>query len=218
MKVTTDASLFGAWVANQSMQSNHALDIGGGTGLLSLMLAQKNETSIDIIEIEEDCFNQLKQNIERSDWRERIQCVLNDVRTFHPSNHYDLIISNPPFHQSQLTSDKKNINLARHGDDLTLDVLFKKVVDLLKNEGKFYLLVPAYRDLEAISIAEKNGFSLLKKSVVKQSVYHDPFRIMYAFSKNKVSEIETEEIVIKDKADQYTPEFIELLKDYYLYL
>lgn len=218
MKVTTDASLFGAWIANQSPSSSQTLDIGGGTGLLSLMLAQKSETNIDVVEIEEVCFNQMKQNIERSEWSYRIHCILNDIRTFHPPNKYDVIISNPPFHQGQLTSDKKNINLARHGDDLTLDAVFKKVIDLLKEDGIFYLLVPAYRDQETISIAEKLGLAIRKKSIVKQSLHHDPFRIMFAFSRGNHPEIETEEIVIKDKTDQYTTEFIELLKDYYLSL
>ena len=218
MKVTTDASLFGAWVGNQSPSSEQALDIGGGTGLLSLMLAQKNETKIDIIEIEKECFLQMKLNIENSPWKDRLSCVLNDIIHFNPPYLYNIILSNPPFHKDQLKSDNSSVNLARHGDDLTLEVLFKKVTDLLKEEGIFYLLVPAYRDLETISIAEKNGFSLMKTAVVKQSVYHDPFRNMYAFSKNNHSEGIIEEIFIKDNKDQYTPEFIELLKDYYLFL
>ena len=218
MKVTTDASLFGAWVAHQLPFSKKILDIGGGTGLLSLMLAQKNETEIDVVEIEETCFNQMKQNIEQSEWSDRIHCMLHDIKTFHPSYNYDSIISNPPFHQGQLTSTNPNINLARHGDDLTLEILFNKSMDLLKNDGKFYLLGPAYRDHETLSLAKIHGMDCLKKAIVKQSVHHDPFRCMYAFSKSKHSEIETEEIVIKDNKDQYTPEFIELLKDYYLFL
>ena len=218
MKVTTDASLFGAWVANESPLSEQTLDIGGGTGLLSLMLAQKNETKIDIIEIEKDCFSQMKLNIENSIWKGRMNCVLNDIVHFNPSYQYDIILSNPPFHKDQLKSDKSSVNLARHGDDLTLENLFKKAIDLLKNEGMFYLLGPAYRDHETLSVAKIHGMDCLKKAIVKQSVNHNPFRCMYAFSKSNHSEIENVEIVIKDNKDQYTPEFIELLKDYYLSL
>lgn len=218
MKVTTDASLFGAWVAMHAKQSQRALDIGGGTGLLSLMLAQKNETAIDVIEIEQECFDQMKQNIENSEWKQRIHCVLQDVNEFDSTHNYDIILSNPPFHQHQLKSDQLAINLARHGDELTLELLFKKVNEMIADHGEFFLLVPAYREQETESIAEKNGMHLQKKAPVKQSVYHEAFRIMYAFSKNNDSEIENEEIIIKDKSDQYTPEFSNYLKDYYLNL
>ena len=218
MKVTTDASLFGAWVAMHAKQSQRALDIGGGTGLLSLMLAQKNETAIDVIEIEQECFDQMKQNIENSEWKQRIHCVLQDVNEFDSTHNYDIILSNPPFHQHQLKSDQPAINLARHGDELTLELLFKKVNKMIANHGAYFLLVPAYREQETESIAEKNGMHLQKKARVKQSVYHEAFRIMYAFSKNKDSEIENEEIIIKDKSDQYTSEFSNYLKDYYLNL
>jgi tRNA1Val (adenine37-N6)-methyltransferase len=218
MKVTTDASLFGAWVANQSRSSKQTLDIGGGTGLLSLMLAQKNETNIDIIEIEKNCFEQMKQNIENSSWKDRIKCVLNDIIQFNPTVQYDIILSNPPFHEGQLKSDHSSVNLARHGDELTLEVLFNKVTEMITEDGIFYLLVPAYRDKETTSIALKYGMYLKNKVFVKQSLRHDPFRIMYAFSKTKYSEKEIEEIIIKDKNDRYTDAFIGYLKDYYLYL
>lgn len=218
MKVTTDASLFGAWITAQSHPAEHALDIGGGTGLLSLMFAQKNESKIDIIEIEQTCFDQMKKNIEGSAWNNRIQCMLKDVRDYSATNQYSVIFSNPPFHQGQLRSEDTAINLARHGDELTLDLLFKKVNELLSADGIFYLLGPAYRDKETISIATNEKMYVREKVVVKQSIHHEPFRMMYAFSKTTHTEQGQEEIVIKDKTDNYTTEFIELLKDYYLYL
>jgi tRNA1Val (adenine37-N6)-methyltransferase len=218
MKVTTDASLFGAWVAMHAKQSKQAVDIGGGTGLLSLMLAQKNETAIDTIEIEQKCFDQMMQNIQNSEWRERIRCVLQDVNNIDSTDKYDIILSNPPFHQHQLKSNQHTINLARHGDDLTLEALFKKVSEMIAEDGEFFLLIPSYRELEAASIAEKTGMCVRKKALVKQSVYHDGFRVMYSFSKKNISEVQTEEISIKDSKDHYTLEFIEYLKDYYLFL
>jgi hypothetical protein len=93
-----------------------------------------------------------------------------------------------------LKSDQLAINLARHGDELTLELLFKKVNEMIADHGEFFLLVPAYREQETVSIAEKNGMYLQKKARVKQSLYHEAFRIMYAFSKNKDSEIENQEI------------------------
>ena len=163
-------------------------------------------------------FDQMKKNIEGSAWNNRIQCMLKDVRDYSATNQYSVIFSNPPFHQRQLRSEDTAINLARHGDELTLDLLFKKVNELLTADGIFYLLGPAYRDKETISIATNEKMYVRKKVVVKQSIHHEPFRIMYAFSKTKHTEQGQEEIVIKDKTDNYTTEFIELLKDYYLYL
>lgn len=218
MKVTTDASLFGAWVANQAKPSSTALDIGGGTGLLSLMLAQKNECRIDIVEIEEQCFDQMKLNVSASSWSERIHCILSDISNFISHTPFDIILSNPPFHQKQLRSEREEVNLARHGDELTLEKLFAKANELISAEGMFFLLMPAYRNQETISVAESYGLHCIKKAVVKQSFHHDPFRIMFCFSKTKQSEELVEEIVIKGNQNQYTTEFIELLKDYYLNL
>lgn len=218
MKVTTDASLFGAWVANHSLPGSSALDIGGGTGLLSLMLAQKNESRIDVVEIEHQCFDQMKLNIESSIWRERIHCTLSDIGSFYSPTSYDIIISNPPFHQKQLRSERDEVNLARHGDELTLEKLFKKVDELISAEGMFFLLMPAYRDQEIEITAEKNGMFVLKKAFVKQSPFHDVFRIMYVFSKKKSPNQITEEITIKDMEDRYSFEFSEYLKDYYNFL
>ena len=217
MKVTTDASLFGAWVAHHASKSTSVIDIGGGTGLLSLMLAQKNDASIDIVEIEKVCFHQMQKNIEASAWNKRIHCINIDIRSFVTSNKYDIVISNPPFHQQQLKSEDKAINLARHGNELTLEVLFKQVSPLLSDKGIFYLLMPAYRDLETISIAENCNMILNKKTIVKQSVFHDPFRIMYAFSISNHGDAIVDEIIIKDNKDQYTEKFIDYLRDYYLY-
>ena len=216
MKVTTDASLFGAWAASHSLPGSSALDIGGGTGLLSLMLAQKNGARIDVVEIEQQCFEQMKLNIESSIWRERIHCTLTDIGSFYSPSSYDIIISNPPFHQKQLRSERDEVNLARHGDELTLEKLFTKVDELISAEGMFFLLMPTYRDQEIEITAEKNGMFILKKAVVKQSPFHDAFRIMYAFSKKRSANQITEEITIKDKEDVYTAAFIEYLKDYYL--
>jgi tRNA1Val (adenine37-N6)-methyltransferase len=218
MKVTTDASLFGAWLAAQSRQTEHALDIGGGTGLLSLMLAQKNETKIDVIEIEQRCFDQMKKNIEHTEWTSRIQCILQDVRNYSAKVRYSIIFSNPPFHQGQLRSVDSAINLARHGDELTLELLFRKVYELLSENGVFYLLGPAYRDDETISIASHVEMYLKTRVIVKQSVHHEPFRIMYAFSKIKHSAYVMDEIIIKDSKDQYTEKFVDYLRDYYLYM
>ena len=111
MKVSTDACLFGAWLAQRGI-GHRALDIGGGTGLLSLMLAQASTLYIDAIELEQDCFAQMKNNIQASPWAERICCLQGDVRHFAFTNSYDFIFSNPPFYEKQLPSPNPSINAA----------------------------------------------------------------------------------------------------------
>src|SRR5690242_4780052 len=114
MKVCTDASLFGAWLAskleNSLLKRESILDIGTGTGLLSLMLAQSTSSLIDALEIDNDAFEQAKENVEASDWKHRIQLFHKDARIFQPIKKYDLVISNPPFFEKDLTSleEKKN--------------------------------------------------------------------------------------------------------------
>ena len=124
MKVTTDACLFGAWVANQikntGSEFSTALDIGTGTGLLSLMVSQKNDLKIDTIEIEDDAFEQLKENIADSPWKDRINLFHNDVRNFIFNQQYDVIFSNPPFYENELKSDDAKRNLALHGTNYHL--------------------------------------------------------------------------------------------------
>jgi tRNA1Val (adenine37-N6)-methyltransferase len=217
MKVTTDACLFGAWVARHLPFSNHVLDIGGGTGLLSLMIAQKNNTKISSIEIEAECYQQLQENIQHSPYAEKVKAVHADILDFSTDLTIDAIVSNPPFYEQQLKSDKQNINLARHDESLLLEDLFKKSNALLNSTGSFFVLLPFYRNEECMLIATKNGFFPNRICAVKQSPYHKPFRMMYWFEKKQQSCIE-ESLNISNSNGSYAEDFSELLKDYYLYL
>ena len=150
MKVSTDSCLFGAWVASIQENPKNVLDIGGGTGLLTLMLAQKSNALFDCVEIENECFEQLKDNINDSKWKNQCAIYNEDIREFTPEKKYDLIISNPPFYENQLNSTSSKINLARHHSGLLLSDLFDIAQNLLTEEGKFFLLLPAFRRSECI--------------------------------------------------------------------
>lgn len=221
LKVSTDSCLFGAWTAikecgNQSEIKN-ILDIGTGTGLLMLILAQQCGAMIDGIEIDKPSYEQAKENTEASPWANRLQLYLGDVKEFEFDKKYDLIISNPPFYENNLKTDAVNRNVAMHDDGLKLDELIRIAEMNLNEVGKFAVLIPYFRAERVITIAQENNLHVCKRMDVKQSPNHSFFRTMLIFSKHKKAAI-IESMAIKDEKNLYTPAFAELLKDYYLYL
>jgi tRNA1Val (adenine37-N6)-methyltransferase len=193
------------------------LDIGAGTGLLMLMLAQKSKTLIDGIEIDEPSYQQAKENIEASVWNERFQLFHADVKQFSFSKKYDFIISNPPFYEGDLKSGAVNRNVAMHDAGLKLDELLNVVKTNLTDEGSFAVLLPYVRAERMIELANTSNLHLLTHVMVKQTVKHGYFRSMLLFSRTTTEPV-VEELAVKDENNEYTTEFIGLLKDYYLHL
>ena len=235
MKVTTDSCLFGAWIVNQinneQLIINNLLDIGTGTGLLTLTYAQKNShAQIDAIEIDEDSFEQAKENIAASPWDDRIKIFHGDARNFEFPYKYDVIISNPPFYENELKSDNLKRNLALHGNKLALDELLLVIQSNLSETGIFFLLLPYKRQEDIRKIFEKYKFSMRQIIFIRQSVKHDYFRMIIMGKRKSTEFIQTsfDEISIRNdpstlrqaqsSEQQYTQQFVELLKDYYLYL
>ena len=224
MKVCTDSCLFGAWIANilkdisedaEIFNPEKILDIGTGTGLLALMLAQKSSAKIDAVEIEENAFDQASENFAESPWASRLKVINADIKEFTPQEKYDLILSNPPFFENDLKSAAHTKNLAKHTDGLLLKDLLLAIERLLKKHGKFALLLPAHRAKEFIILAENAKFYLEEKVLVKQTPAHDYFRTMLLFGKDK-KDIKSSNILIRNEEGTYTDEFGELLRDYYL--
>lgn len=191
------------------------LDIGTGTGLLSLMLAQKTLAKIDAVEIEKNAFEQASENFAASIWADRLTVFHTDINKFIPSEKYDFIISNPPFFENDLKSAAPHKNLAKHHDGLLLKDLLSAIEDLLTKDGKFALLLPFHRARECIGLAEKRGYYLEEKLLVKQTSAHDYFRAMLLFSK-KEKDLKSGDIMIRNEQGIYSDQFEELLKDYYL--
>lgn len=222
MKVCTDACLFGAWVGKKvssvqmavDRKNDRALDIGTGTGLLALMLAQKFDGLIDAIDIQTDAAQQATANASDAAWSQRIHVHHADLSNWQASS-YDLIISNPPFYEKDLKSPDIQRNLALHDTGLTLTSLFENVTRLLKPSGKFALLLPAHRQTEAMELAKQWGWTASELIKVCQTEKHTPFRVMYWFEKSDTTSIEEKTICIKENG-VYTEDFVGLLKDYYL--
>ena len=227
MKVCTDACLFGSLLPTfPDGGGRHVLDIGTGTGLLSLMYAQKNPFAIiDAVEIDKAAAQQAKENFEASPWQERLHIYNTSIQHFNISTSqqftssikYDLIISNPPFFENDLKSKNLKRNVALHSAELSLEELLKAIIKLLKEDGMFAVLLPYHRIQTFISLATKQSFYLIEKVLIKQTPRHKYFRSILFFSK-KSTHTKNSEIIIQSEEGQYTNTFVELLKDYYLYL
>ena len=225
MKVTTDGCLFGAWVAEKvrSLEPgvSNVLDIGTGTGLLSLMLAQKDPNlHIDAIEIDKEAAEQATENIAASPWADRIRVNHTDAKEFQSNRYYDLIISNPPFYENELKSGKSQKDVAHHSEGLQLKDLLVIIKNNLKPDGLFCLLLPYKRNAEAKILLNEAGLHITEITFVRQSTNHDFFRIMIMgkTGTNEQAETMIDEISIKNDNNQYTLAFTNVLKEYYLHL
>ena len=231
MKVCTDACLFGAWVSQKTLVQNasNIVDIGTGTGLLSLMLAQVTETSkasITAIEIESQAAAEASSNFNISKWNERLVLVNNSIQNFTANSKgllFDIVISNPPFYEGDLKSPDANKNKAAHSTELPWSILVENVSSLLTDAGSFFVLVPTLRAYTMQKLAEAHELNLVEEVLVYNDAKHLPFRSFLHFQKNsktldKDISVLRNKIVIKNTDNTYSTAFTELLKDYYLHL
>ena len=223
MKVCTDACLFGAWSAAdpQVQSAQKILDIGSGTGLLSLMLAQKSTATITAIEIEDGAYKQTKANFEASPWQHRLKVEHTPIQTYgdhYNSLLYDCIITNPPFFEADLQSPDASKNIALHSVALPWEDLVKAVSLLLQEHGAWFVLVPTLRAYTMQKLAEKYGMQLSEEVMMYNDAKHLPIRAMLKFIKEPKNNVNRSKIIIKNVDQSYTPEFTNYLKDYYLHL
>jgi tRNA1Val (adenine37-N6)-methyltransferase len=232
MKVCTDACLFGAWVSQKDIlqNANSIVDIGAGTGLLSLMLAQVTENtkaSIMAIEIESKAAEEANSNFNLCKWTNRLVLVNDSIQNFTANNNnivlFDIVISNPPFYEGDLKSPNANKNKAAHSTELPWTSLVENVSTLLNDAGSFFVLVPTLRAYTMQKLAEAQQLELVEEVLVYNDAKHLPFRSFLHFTKSN-SLIDKEifvlrnKMVIKNGDNTYSAEFTKLLKDYYLYL
>jgi tRNA1Val (adenine37-N6)-methyltransferase len=220
MKVCTDACLFGAWmnevITRNGLAFSNALDIGTGTGLLSLMLAQEKDVEIEALEINENAANQAIQNVADSPWKNKVIIHNQSLQEFTPQKKYDFIFSNPPFFENDLTSSDKNKNAAKHESTLTIDVLIDFIKNNLAESGYAAVLLPFHRTVYIETLLEKHAMFTFEKMQVRQSVRHDFFRTMIFFTNTKGKSSEVKEMSIQDEKRNYTEAFGKLLSRYYL--
>jgi len=217
MKVGTDAVLLGSWA--QPNNPANILDIGTGTGILALMLAQKCNAKIWAIDIDHDSYLQAIENVNNSLWQQNIIVENTSLQTFAEKNKkcFDLIITNPPYFTDSFKAKETARNTARHTDELPFNELIKCVCVLLKQAGVFYIILPFSEAQTFITLAQQQQLFLQNSLRVKTKIDKEPKRLLMCFSFEKMGQIIENEIVIEnDERHNYTKEYIELTKDYYL--
>lgn len=217
MKVCTDACLFGALIPVVSATKN-ILDIGTGTGLLSLMLAQRTSegSQIDALEIEEKAFNQAKENFEQSVFCSKINIFYTDFFQYQTDKKYDVLVCNPPFYKQQLATKNTANNLARHNDNFDFSRFFAHCFNISKPDADLFLLMPFYRKEEIKLLATHNNWNINEIYLIKNKKTQTPIRCIFYLTKKPTATITEKEIIIYTEENQYTVTFKSLLHDFYL--
>ncbi len=220
MKVGTDGVLLGAW--SDVNQSERILDIGCGTGLISLMLAQRSYADIYALDIDESACIQAQENADRSPFASRIKVIHQPLCDFVKDNiqkqSFDCIVSNPPYFIDSLKCPDKQRNTARHTDTLPLEELIRGSKQLLSSNGKICLVLPFDQRELLIHYIYKENLFLKKETVVYPTPTSQPKRLLVEITYPCSGKTTTEKLTIEKERHVYTDEFIAIAKDYYLYL
>jgi len=223
MKIGTDGVLLPCWIPkNIISKSKEILDIGTGTGLIALILAQRTNNNptinIEALEIDEQAAYQAKENFDKSIWHNQLKVINKSLNDYYSPKKYDLIVSNPPYFENSLKSEKNNKNLARHTDSLSFEQLISKSSELQLNNGYLALVTPFTSNEKIISIALKNNYQLINHCKVKPKPEKTPKRSLLLFQKTNSDTTKViTELIIEDKGrHQYSDEYINLTKEFYL--
>ncbi len=227
MKIGTDGVLLGAWTPIENNPYS-ILDIGTGTGIIALMLAQRSSANqIDALEIDENAYEQATDNFENSPWNDRLFCFHAALDEFveepedDPSEselaqQYDLIVSNPPFYTEDYKSENEQRDLARFQDAMPFDDLIEAAALLLSENGIFSVIIPFKEESTFLALAKEQELFPIKITRVKGTPTTETKRSLLAFSRNQNQGFPIDELIIETSRHIYTPEYIELTKNFYL--
>lgn len=218
MKVGTDGVLLGAWV--DITECINILDVGTGTGLISLMLAQRHEKAkITAIDIDQDACDQALLNFEKSKWGQRLEVINHPFQVFRQKNakQFDLVVCNPPFFHDSFKSACSKRNLARHSDALSMEELIANAASVSVNSAKLAVVLPKNQSDQFITLANKYFYNLVRVLNVKPNKCKKAKRCLLELQKNFDGECQVSEICIETTARHvYSNEYKELTKDFYL--
>lgn len=218
MKIGTDGVLLGAWTPIENNPFS-VLDIGTGTGIIALMLAQRSHAEqIDALEIDEDAYEQATDNFENSPWNDRLFCFHAGLDEFveEPEDEYDLIVSNPPFYSEDYKTENSQRDLARFSDAMPFEDLIEAAALLLSENGIFSVIIPFKEEKNFLTIAKEYELHPIKITRIKGTPTTEIKRSLLAFGRNESDTVLANELIIETARHIYTPEYIELTKDFYL--
>ncbi len=218
MKVGTDGVLLGAWTPIENNPFS-ILDIGTGTGIIALMLAQRSHAEqIDALEIDEDAYEQAVNNFENSPWSDRLFCFHAGLDEFaeEPEDDYDLIVSNPPFYSENFKTENSQRDLARFQDALPFEDLIEAADLLLSENGIFSVIIPYKEEERFIDLCAAVELFPVKITRVKGSHKTQIIRSLLAFKRFEPPVLDANELVIEISRHEYTDEYVELVRGFYL--
>jgi tRNA1Val (adenine37-N6)-methyltransferase len=215
MKVGTDGVIIGAWVSVN--HSSRILDVGTGTGLIALMIAQRSNALIDAVEIDDPAYSEAKYNFDQSPWKERLEIFHSDFNTFpNEKGHlYDLIVCNPPFFIDSLKTSDHQLAKAKHNESMTFGQLIQGSAKILKGTGRLAVIIPIESFAEFRETARLQGFYLHKQTYVITKPKRPVSRVLLEFSLMQGYTV-TSEILIQNDNGQFTDQFKEMTGPYYL--
>lgn len=214
MKISTDAILLGA-LANAE-KPNQILDIGTGTGVIALMLAQRfAEAKVTAVELDSDAASQAQENISQSPFGSRMNLCQGRIQDFSPGEKFDLIVSNPPYFPHHLKSSDSKRNQALHNDSLSFGELADRIQALLHPQGKFWIILPPRQLEEFVELAKKSGLKEFRRISIRDRADKPIFRVVAAFSK-KEKATDAQELILKDFSGTYTSAYKSLLSGFLL--
>ncbi|WP_339661914.1 methyltransferase [uncultured Polaribacter sp.] len=220
MKIGTDGVLLGAW-SSVDEYPDTILDVGTGTGVIALMLAQRSDAlTVDAVEVDENAYEQSVENFEQSDWGDRLYCYNASFQEFadeiaDEEETYDLIVSNPPFYSDDYETEDVARNKARFTSSLSFEELVIGVVKILSSDGKFATIIPFKEEENFVNLVKSKGLFLNKVCHVQGKPTSEIKRSLMEFSFHP-SEIKKEHLIIEIERHQYTEAYINLTKDFYL--
>ena len=213
MKVGTDTMVLGSMIDTSGKFS--ALDIGAGSGVLSLMCAQKNvNLKIDAVELDKKASKECRYNFNKSNFPNEFNSIHINFLNFNTDKKYDLIISNPPFFQSNMGNNDERKSNARHQKSLPKNIFIEKIAYLLLNQGHFWIIVPYEYVQEWINEANKNNLKLNHQTNIRGKEGRGFIRSVLSFSKECNVNI-IRELTIRDRSNNYTKEYIYLTKEFH---
>lgn len=213
MKVGTDGVLLGAWARGGA----HILDIGTGTGLIALMMAQRfPEATIDAIEIDHNAATQAAENVARSPFTERIRVIETSLQQFEPATHYNIIVTNPPFFSHSLKSPDDSRRLARQTDSLPFSAIFAFAAHYLTPDGELSAIIPTDHLEEFSQEAFMRGMFLSRQYSIRTVERKPAKRTLAAFSTSRPAVFDKQEVILMDKNGKRSEWYEELTREFYL--